>query len=157
MASGRERGTTLVELLVAVLILSFVALGIAGLFSHAQLTNASGFSYAVLASEARRTLEGMGSLAFNDGLLAATGGTPRAWPDATRGFVVRYTVTDYSVGNWDNLFDAATGTARDPGTWPTGGETHLKRITIRVSSRNRFLTGRREFVVTTLKIPDPAV
>ena len=29
------------------------------------------------------------------------------------------------------------------------------RITIRVSSDNRFLAGRREFVVTTLKIRDP--
>jgi len=38
-----ERGFSLLELLVALLILAFVALGIASLFSHAQLTNASGY------------------------------------------------------------------------------------------------------------------
>ncbi len=159
MGSGRERGMSLVELLIAILILAFVALGIAGLFSHAQLTNASGYSYAVLASEARRALEGMNSLSFDDVLLADTAGTPRNWPQAGRGFIVRYLVQDYGLAGWHSVFDTATG-ALDPGSWPAPDAVNgarLKRITIRVSSTNRFLTGRREFVVSTFKIPDIAL
>ncbi len=159
MGSGRERGMSLVELLIAILILAFVALGIAGLFSHAQLTNASGYSYAVLASEARRTLEDMSSLSFDDALLADTGGTPRAWPDPQRGFIVRYLVQDYGLDGWQSVFNTSSGPV-DPGTWPgpdAVNGAHLKRITIRVSSTNRFLAGRREFVVSTFKIPDIAL
>jgi prepilin-type N-terminal cleavage/methylation domain-containing protein len=154
----RERGLSLIEVLIALLILAIVALGIAGLFSHAQLTNASGYEYAVLASEARRTLETMQALSFNDGLLVDSAGTTVDWTAARRGFTVRYSVEDFELGGWGDVFDHGTSQPQDPSTWPVtagGGNTNVKRITIRVSSDNRFLAGRREFVVTTLKIRDP--
>jgi prepilin-type N-terminal cleavage/methylation domain-containing protein len=158
----RERGMSLVEVLIALVILGFVALGIASLFTHAQLTNASGYQYAVLASEARRAIEDLQSRAFNDGALADTGGTPRAWLGAARGYTVRYSVNDFGLVNWTTLADFTTDppTPLAPGDWPApaatpSGETRLKRITVRVSANNRFLAGRREFVVSTLKIPDP--
>jgi prepilin-type N-terminal cleavage/methylation domain-containing protein len=141
-----ERGFSLLELLVALLILSFVALGIASLFSHAQLTNASGYDYAVLASEARRSLEDLLATPFNDAALVDTAGTPRQLTTARRGFDIRYTVQDFQVLNWNQLTSPP---------WPvpaTAAEANLKQITLRVSSTTRILTGRREFVVSAIKI-----
>lgn len=141
-----ERGFSLLELLVALLILSFVALGIASLFSHAQLTNASGYDYAVLASEARRSLEDLLATPFNDAALVDTAGTPRQLTTARRGFDIRYTVQDFQVLTWNQLTTPP---------WPvaaTAAEANLKQITLRVSSTTRILTGRREFVVSAIKI-----
>jgi prepilin-type N-terminal cleavage/methylation domain-containing protein len=159
-----ERGFSLIEVLIALVILGFVALGIASLFTHAQLTNASGYQYAVIATEARRAIEGIQSLSFDDAALDETSGTPREWTAAAPGYTIIYTVEDFGLVNWTSLadFTATPPTPLAPGAWPDpattpSGEARLKRITIRVSSDNRFLAGRREFVVTTLKIPDSNV
>jgi prepilin-type N-terminal cleavage/methylation domain-containing protein len=141
-----ERGFSLLELLVALLILAFVALGIASLFSHAQLTNASGYDYAVLSSEARRALEDLLATPFNDAALVDTAGTPRQLTTARRGFDVQYTVQDFQVLTWNQITNPP---------WPvpaTPAEANLKQVTLRVSSTTRFLTGRREFVVSAIKI-----
>ena len=141
-----ERGFSLLELLVALLILAFVALGIASLFSHAQLTNASGYDYAVLSSEARRALEDLLATPFNDAALIDTAGTPRQLTTARRGFDIQYTVQDFQVLTWNQLTSPP---------WPTpatAAEANLKQITLRVSSTTRILTGRREFVVSAIKI-----
>jgi hypothetical protein len=71
---------------------------------------------------------------------------------------VRYSVQDFGLQNWSDLADYSTDppTPLDPAGWPAAGTgSPMKRITLRVSSDNRFLAGRREFVVTTLKIRDP--
>jgi prepilin-type N-terminal cleavage/methylation domain-containing protein len=141
-----QQGFSLIELLVALLILGFVALGIASLFSHAQLTNASGYDYALLASEARRTIEALQATPFMDAALADTAGVPRQWPAAAKGFDVRYTVQDFEVNNWNEM------TSTPPPVPATAAEANYKQITILVRSTSNFLRGRREFVATAVKI-----
>jgi prepilin-type N-terminal cleavage/methylation domain-containing protein len=142
----RQQGFTLVEILVALMILSFVALGIAGLFSHSMIVNASGHDYAVLASEARFALESLQARPFMDAALSATS-TPRTWAPVNRNFTINYTVDDFFVQNWAEVAS---------GAWPaatTANPANLKRITMTVASTNEILIGQRVLTVSTLKIP----
>jgi prepilin-type N-terminal cleavage/methylation domain-containing protein len=142
----RQQGFTLVEILVALMILSFVALGIAGLFSHSMIVNASGHDYAVLASEARFALESLQGRPFMDAALAATS-TPRTWAPVNRNFTINYTVDDFFVQNWAEVAS---------GAWPAAtaaNPANLKRITMTVASTNEILIGQRVLTVSTLKIP----
>ncbi|MDB4306139.1 prepilin-type N-terminal cleavage/methylation domain-containing protein [bacterium] len=142
----RQLGFTLVEILVALMILSFVALGIAGLFSHSMIVNASGHDYAVLASEARFALESLQARPFVDAALAATS-TPRTWAPVNRNFTINYTVDDFFVQNWAEVAS---------GAWPVAtaaNPANLKRITMTVASTNEILMGQRVLTVSTLKIP----
>ena len=145
LSADNQRGFTLIEILVALMILSFVALGIAGLFSHAVKVNASGHDYALLATEARFALESLQALPFNHAALEATT-SPRSWTPINRDFAITYTVDDFVVNSWA---DASAGTW----TAATGTDANLKRITMTVASTNQLLEGRRVFTVTSLKIP----
>jgi len=146
----RQQGFTLVEILVALMILSFVALGIAGLFSHSMIVNASGHDYAVLASEARFALESLQARPFGDAALAATS-TPRTWAPVNRNFTINYTVDDFFVQNWAEVASGVWPAANPGGTPPT--VANLKRITMTVASTNEILMGQRVLTVSTLKIP----
>jgi prepilin-type N-terminal cleavage/methylation domain-containing protein len=142
-----DDGFTLVEVLMALLILAIVSLGIAGMFSHAMVVNASGYDYARLASEARFVLEELRARPFNDPTLAPTTGTawvPQSLVYSNRNFTATYAITDYGINNWTDL-----------GTWPApagGGPGNVKRITVRVRSTAQNLQGRRELVVSALKV-----
>jgi Tfp pilus assembly protein PilV len=150
----RSEGFTLVEILIMMVILSFVALGIAGLFSHAMITNASGHDYALLASEARFALEDLQARPFDDPLLDPTSGTPRTWAPVNRDFEIEYTVQEYRVDNWTQADDGSEGwSAPTAGTGTVTDQANLKRITMTVSSTNRVLRGLRVVTVTSLKIP----
>ena len=139
-------GFTLIEILVALVILSFVALGIAGLFTHSIKTNASGHDYALLATEARFALETLQALPFDHGDLTAAG-SPHVMAPVNPDFTITYTVDDYDVSNWAEA---------SAGAWPTPtppAGANLKRITMTVASTNQVLEGRRVFTVSSLKIP----
>ncbi len=144
---ANQAGFTLIEILVALVILSFVALGIAGLFSHSIVVNASGHDYALLASEARFALETLQGLPFDHANLVKTDNGTRTLPSQSGDFTITYTVDDYYVDTW---------AAVSAGNWPApqGAQTaNLKRITMTVASTNQILEGRRLFTVSGLKIP----
>lgn len=138
-------GFTLIEILIAIVILGFVALSIAGLFSHSMVVNASGHDYAMLSTEARFALESLLALPFGHAALEATS-TPRSWTPADPGFTIVYTVDDFVISNWTTL---------GAGTWQpaVGSEGNLKRITMTVASTNQILEGNRILTVSSLKIP----
>ena len=131
----------------ALRILAIVALGVAGMFSHAMVVNASGYDYAQLASEARFVLEELRARPFGDPTLAPT--TSATWipQNATysnRDFTATYSVTEFSINDWTAL----------GGVWqapPTAGNGNVKRITVRVRSTSQNLQGRRELVVSAIK------
>jgi prepilin-type N-terminal cleavage/methylation domain-containing protein len=141
----RAAGFSFVEILVAIAILSFIALGIAGLFSHAMIMNASGHDYAVLSSEARWAMEALQARPFDDAALTDTGGTPATWTTENPHMTIEYTVNEYAVSNW---------TEASAGAWTAApGTGNLKLITMTVTSTKDLLLGRRILTVTALKIP----
>lgn len=145
-STGRPAGFSFVEILIAVAILSFVALGIAGLFSHAMVVNASAHDYAVLSSEARWAMEALQARTFADATLDDTAGTPRTWVTQNPTITIEYTVDDYHVENW----------AEAAGAWPAPSAqkpANLKRISMTVVSTKEILLGRRVLTVSALKIP----
>jgi type II secretory pathway pseudopilin PulG len=151
---GGSEGFTLVEILIMMVILSFVALGIAGLFSHAMVVNASGHDYALLASEARLALEALQARPFNDPALDQTGGGERAWPPVNRNFTIVYTVEDFRIENWGEATNGSESwNAPTSGTGLPTDTANLKRVTMTVASTNQVLRGRRVLTVTSLKIP----
>ena len=143
---GRPAGFSFVEILIAIAILSFVALGIAGLFSHAMVVNASAHDYALLSSQARWAMEALQARTFADAALDDTAGTPRTWVTQNPTITIEYTVDDYHVENW----------AEAAGAWPAPSAlkpANLKRISMTVVSTKDILLGRRVLTVSALKIP----
>jgi type II secretory pathway pseudopilin PulG len=152
-AHETAEGFTLVEILIMMVILSFVALGIAGLFSHAMVTNASGHDYALLASEARFALEALQATSFDDATLLDTGSVQN-WPPINPNFVIEYTVEDFRIDNWTQAAAGSGGWgAPTSGTGATTDNANLKRISMTVTSTNQVLRGRRVLTVTSVKIP----
>jgi hypothetical protein len=57
-------------------------------------------------------------------------------------FTATYAIEDYTINNW-----------ADVGVWSqTGATVNVKRITVRVRSTAQNLQGRRELVVSALKV-----
>jgi prepilin-type N-terminal cleavage/methylation domain-containing protein len=152
LAPRRDQGFTLVEVLMALLILAIVALGIAGMFSHSMLVNASGYDYAKLASQARFVLEELRARPFTDPTLDDTAGATRTWVPAggdnysNRGFTAVYAVTDFSLVTWNDV------TANPWPVPPAGTMGTVKRITITVTSTAQNLQGNRVLTVSGMKV-----
>ncbi|MEM7048753.1 MAG: hypothetical protein AAF604_03800 [Acidobacteriota bacterium] len=72
-----ERGITMVEALIAMALLLLVAIGILPLFTRAITNNASGSVSTQIANHARRQLETVYQLPFNNQALTITTGTER--------------------------------------------------------------------------------
>jgi len=148
---GRS-GFSLVEVLVALTILAFVALGIAVLFTRSMSLNASGYDYAQLAAQARQTMEELSGLPYSHPLLAPTESGPHR---LSRGhFELRYTVTEHRVGSWADISAEDHDAGRHDAGWPAvlPGSGNVKRITLVVRSKaDTGRIGRREVTVTAIK------
>ena len=118
-----------------------------------MVTNASGYDYALLASEARRALETLKAVDFdNETVLGDTGSVPVALETRLvgytprQGFDVTFTAQAFHVDGADPLTDMTAWDAADPAA---ARPANLRRITVSVSSR-AGLIGQRNFVATTL-------
>jgi prepilin-type N-terminal cleavage/methylation domain-containing protein len=147
---SRDQGFSLIEVLVAVAILGFVALGIASLFSQAIMVNASGFDYAQMASEARRALETIKGTSYLDAALKPTTSGTVALTDRMPSYA---SVPNVTVTMRIDEFNIKAGTdvTNMAGWSPPGVENdgNIKRVTIFVDASERpNLPGRRQFVAT---------
>lgn len=79
--SGAQRGFSIVEVLIAALILMFVALGTIPLFTMAMRSNLSGHESTKVANFARERLEEFWQLPFDDPLLTIVSGDERVHDD----------------------------------------------------------------------------
>ena len=103
----RERGFSLVEVLIAALIMLLVALAIIPLFTMAASSNLQGASSTSAANYARDRMELMWQLPFNDPALTITAGTTVK--------TYEYFNADPTVNAWVNL-----GVRTTPPVWPAG-------------------------------------
>ncbi len=143
LTPNREAGLTLVETLVAVLILALVAVSILGMFTHSVQLNASGIDYTMLTNVAKNQVEQLIALPFSDAALTA-GTTETTTADGV--LRIRTVVTDYSINQGTpNLPQALAGGA------VAAGVSNTKLITVTVSSQREFLLGSRNATVQRVK------
>lgn len=154
----RQRGMTLVEVLVALVILAVVTLSVIGLFSQSIALNASGMDYTTLNNIARNTLEELTSLAFTDSRISIDPGTfdPTTMSNIKDGTVdlgpgSPYTVTfqvrelRFEKTQEGSSWQQQLSTPVDP------GDGNLKEITVVVTSKKALLLGHREVTATAFR------
>jgi Tfp pilus assembly protein FimT len=146
----REQGVTLVETLAAMVILSFVAISVLGMFSHGMRLNATGVDYNILTNTAKDKSEQLLALAYNHTELT---------PDATHAenvligdslMEITWTVAEHHINEAADNPTAAFGT--DPMTSSAAGIGNTKIITLTVRSRAAFGMGRRNITLQAIKV-----
>lgn len=147
----RQRGMTLVELLVAMAILGVVILSVIGLFTQSISLNSSGMDYTRVNDLARSRVEELVSLPFDHPTIAV--------PQGQDALVIP---NDVDPTNANRLFDRVAevrdvhlqkqGNVNEELQTPVAaGEANAKLITVTVSSRRSFLSGRREMRLSVIR------
>lgn len=144
MRRNREAGLTLVELLIALALLSFVLLGIVPLFLSSVKSNYSGNEYTSIHILARDRLEQLMNLPFSDAKLAPgihgndqpanlpDPQNPSALSTILNPFQITYQVFQYQIPPSNTV---GTGAAFTPLRIRVANQTfHYKRIEVTVSA-----------------------
>lgn len=143
-----ESGYSLVELLVAILIVAFVVLGVLSAFGQGVKFNSSSRDYTAVSNLAKSHLEELIALPFNttglpgDPLVAGDHG-PFTSPDGR--FTIRYTVFESAITTQQREPAVALTTA------VAAGMGNIKRITLTVVPLNDTAPGLREVTVEGVK------
>jgi Tfp pilus assembly protein FimT len=143
-----EQGVTLVETLAAMVILSFVAISVLGMFSHGMQLNATGIDYNVLTNAAKDKSEQLLALDYNHVDL-----TPDVSPAANEvvgAMEITWMVAEHHINEAADNPTAAFGT--DPMTSSAAGTGNTKIITITVRSLAPFGMGRRNITLQAIKV-----
>lgn len=153
---SRQRGVSLVETLVALLILSFVALSILAMFSHGVELNASGADYTTLTNLAKDKLEELVGLPFvrdpanptdaNDPLSVGTHTQARDDLGMSLTWVIQEYAIQQGAETWQAAFAAGPITPQ-----PNDQRNALKLITVTVASQKNNLLGRRNVTVQGIR------
>jgi len=122
-SSASERGFTLIETSIALVILMVAGLGVASLFSYSIRYNSGGNDRALAISVAQQQIEQFRSVAFSDPILAVSAATVLNPDIVSNGRTYRVTKT-------------VTGSNNDVSGNPT-----LKTITIRVDPQSSGWAG----------------
>ncbi len=152
-----QSGTTLIETLIALLILSVVAISVLGMFSQGMQLNASGADYTALTNVAKDELEALLSMPYSDPTNPGNTAYDLA-PGAhekTRGDLllrVNWRVTEHQITAADA--DPVQAFGNDPVTTSTVGlnNGNIKLITVTVATESAAFFGRRDVTVQGLKI-----
>lgn len=155
MRAKREKGMSLIEVLVALAILSLVMLSVIGLFTQSMVLTTSGMDYTMVNNLARDRLEDLIGEPFNaaDLLVSDQTGTAYSTSDLpatdTEGFERTYFVRELRLAK-DNISGTPTEQLSTP---VTPGDGNIKEIVVTVRSNwSALRLGRREIQVRALKV-----
>jgi type II secretory pathway pseudopilin PulG len=157
-----EGGFSLIEVLIASVLLLFIALGIIPMFVMAMQSNVAGQDHTVAANHARGRLEQLMQLPFDDPILTITAGTERGWTeifDETTDSWILLVGDPPDRTNWLRQTTIRQFDAEDLATPITANEAaldptkvQLKEITVEVfSHRIEGILGAKEMTVTAYK------
>ena len=138
-----ERGFSLVELLVALLLLAFVSLGIISAMDQGFHLNGSSRAYTTVSNLARGRLEQLLALRFDDAALVP--GTPFTETTADGQYTLSYVVTEHSIN--PATPDPVVALASTAGL----GTGNLKLIRVTAAAVGGFGAGRRTITVEAVK------
>ena len=173
----RERGLTIIEMLLALALLGFILLGILPLFMGSVQSNFSGNEYTSIHNLCRDRLEQLMNLPFNDPQLAAgmhnVSDLPPVLPDPATGvppasggivnpFTLTYQVRQYQVPNINpnNGPVVGNGAAFTPTEVVLAGQLYqYKRIDVTVISGSGAIGigARRARIAGVISNPNPPV
>ena len=143
-----ESGFSLVELLVAILIVAFIVLGVLSTFGQGVKFNSSSRDYTAVSNLAKSRLEELIALPFDTGVVAgnplANGDHGPITSDDGR-FSIRYTVVECAIRADQSDPDTALANPSTP------GEGNIKRITLTVTPINDTAPGLRQVTVEAVK------
>jgi len=132
-----QRGFTLVETSIALLVMMVGALGISSLFVFSMQNNVGGSERALAMAVAQQQLEQLRSITYEDAALTA-GTTTRTVTTGTRNYTVQKTVADeLNPGNTPKQLKRITITV----TPQAGGPRWLNTPVVLVSFRSTLASG----------------
>jgi Tfp pilus assembly protein PilV len=138
---GPPGGFTVIEVLIAAVLLLMIAIGVLPLFTRSIVSNAEGYDHSQVANFARARAEEFFQLPFNSDELTLTAGTERIFDEyysQASGGWVDGAVPDGETALWTRTttlrqFNVADLTTPLTDTAPAGN-VHLKEITVAVQS-----------------------
>jgi len=139
--TGPPAGFTIIEVLIAAVLLLMIAIGVLPLFTRSIISNAEGFDHSQVANYARARAEEFFQLPFNSPELTLLVGTERVFPEyysqSTQEWIDG-AVPDGDSALWTRTttirqFNVADLTAPLADTAPAAN-VHLKEITVAVQS-----------------------
>lgn len=161
---GRRNGFSLVEVIIAALLMLAIILGLLPLFARSVLSNASGADSTQISNFSKSTTEALLQAPFNSTPVLVAGGTTELvtveyWDDANK----RFTLTAPAAGDpprWtrttrvrqfsiEDLDDGVLNDPKDGGTDPNF--IHLKEVEVEVVTNPDLYGGGRRILIKTLK------
>jgi len=146
-----ERGVTLVETLVALLILSLVALSILQIFTQGVQLNVTGADYTALTNAVKDKTEELLALAFNH--VDLTAGVTHSETITNPPLAVSWRVGDHQIRQGAD--DPTTSFGTDPlVSTSTVTNANVKVIAVTVASQSEIGLGNRDVTVQAIKPAD---
>jgi type II secretory pathway component PulJ len=143
-----ERGVTLVETLAAMMILSFVAIAILGMFTQGMKLNATGVDYNALTNAAKDKSEELLALDYHHASLTA--GATNTEVVGFPAMEITWQIAEHHLNEAnDDPNEAFQG---DPLVSSAAGTGNLKIISITVASQAPFGVGRRNITLQAIKV-----